>query len=119
MEELAELKKQLPRDAGGFLTEIIQMNQWRDQKGDAAYAMICLSTIQLLIEKRPQTHHATALYLMASNYLLEPFVNPNMTNPMAITACVYIGYATLFRLLLSLLVHTVLPAHTNLTLSTY
>ena len=95
MQELAELKAALPRSLGAYLTEVIQMNKWRDQKGDAAYAMLRSSAIELLIEKRPKTHHATALYLTAFNYLLEPFVNPDMTNPMAITACVNIGYATL------------------------
>ena len=70
------------------------MNKWRNQKGDAACAMLPSSTIELLIEKRPKPHHATALYLIAFNYLLGPFVDPNMTNPMAITTCVNIGYAT-------------------------
>ena len=57
--------------------------------------MLSASTIELLRKHRPNTCSATALYLTAFNYLLEPFVNPEMTNPMAVTCSVYIGYGIL------------------------
>lgn len=91
MEELVELQKAMPQRDGRFLTEIVQINEWRDQKGDAAYALLRASTIELLRKHRPLTSNATRLYLIAFNYLLEPFVNPEMTNPVAVTCSVYIG----------------------------
>jgi hypothetical protein len=95
MEELIELQKAMPPRDARFLTEIVQINSWRDQKGDAAYAMLCARTINLLKKHRPRTYHATALYLTAFNYLLEPYINPRMTNPVAVACSVYIGYGIL------------------------
>lgn len=95
MSELEQLKAAAPRGqerSFAFLTEIITINKWRDQKGDAAYAMLSAKTLTLLERWRPDTYHATYLYLLAGNYLLEPYVNPNMTNPMAATCSAYIGY---------------------------
>lgn len=96
MKELSELKEALGDSKDGkFLTEIISINQWRDQKGDAAYAMLQASTIMLLKKVRSKTHHATAVYLTAFNHLLEPYINPNMTNPLAIVCSVWVGYSVL------------------------
>ena len=92
MEALEELHKIMPRKEGAFLKEIFQINEWRDQKGDAAYFMLCSSTIDLLLKHRPGMGRATALYLSSYNYVLEPWVNPNMTNPMAITFNSWHGY---------------------------
>jgi hypothetical protein len=96
MKELSELKEALGDSKDGrFLTEIISINQWRDQKGDAAYAMLQASTIMLLKRVRSKTHHATTVYLTAFNHLLEPYINPNMTNPLAIVCSVWVGYSVL------------------------
>ena len=92
MEALEELQKIMPRREGAFLTEIFKINEWRDQKGDAAYAMLRASTVDMLLEHRPAMGRATALYLTSYNYVLEPWVNPDMTNPMAITFNSWYGY---------------------------
>eukprot|EP00966_Prymnesium_polylepis_P323703 7379852-Prymnesium_polylepis.1 len=92
MAALEELQNIMPRQEGRFLTEIFKINEWRDQKGDAAYAMLRASTIQMLLDHRPTMGAATALYLTSYNYVLEPWVNPEMTNPMAITFCSWFGY---------------------------
>lgn len=93
MAALEELQKIMPRQEGRFLTQIFQINEWRDQKGDAAYAMLRASTIQMLLHHRPKMGAATALYLTSYNYVLEPWVNPEMTNPMAITFSSWFGYS--------------------------
>ena len=82
-----------PRNQARFLTDVININKFRDQKGDAAYEMITDRTIEMLKEKRPKNGAAMALYLIGYNYVLEPWVNPEMTNPMAITFNSWMGYA--------------------------
>ena len=93
MEVLQELQKMYPRRDAAFLTEVVAINRFRDQKGDAAYAMIEDRPIEMLKDKRPISGAATALYLTSYNYVLEPWVNPNMTNPMTITYNSWKGYA--------------------------
>jgi hypothetical protein len=51
MQELIELQNAAPRGeqrSFRYLTEIVQINKWRDQKGDAAYEMLKASTIEHL-----------------------------------------------------------------------
>ena len=93
MEVLQQLQDMYPRREAGFLTEVVTINKFRDQKGDAAYSMLESRTIEMLKEKRAALGTATTLYLTAYNYVLEPWVNPNMTNPMTITFNSWMGYA--------------------------
>jgi len=93
MEVLVELQKMMPRREARYLTEVVAINKYRDQKGDAAYQMIADVTIESLKEYRPASSKAMALYLTSYNYVLEPYVNPKMTNPMAITFNSWMGYS--------------------------
>ena len=93
IEVLKELQDMYPRNEARFLTEVVTINKFRDQKGDAAYAMLEDRTIEMLKEKRPTNGLAMALYLSSYNYVLEPWVNPDMTNPMTITFNSWMGYA--------------------------
>ena len=92
MEALIELQQIMPRAEAAFLTDVVQINKWRDQKGDAALFMIRASTIEMLRKHRPKFGNATALYLTTYNYSLEPWINPDLTNPMAITFNAWVGY---------------------------
>lgn len=93
IEVLKELQDMYPRNEARFLTEVVTINKFRDQKGDAAYAMLEDRTIEMLKEKRPRNGAAMILYLTSYNYVLEPWVNPEMTNPMTITFNSWMGYA--------------------------
>ena len=42
--ETDKVTVEVPAPSAGFLTEIVTMNKWRDQKGDAAYDMLKAST---------------------------------------------------------------------------
>lgn len=93
LEVLVELQRTMPRREAQYLTEVVSINKYRDQKGDAAYQMIADETIESLRKYRPVGSAAMALYLESYNYVLEPFVNPKMTNPMAITFNSWLGYS--------------------------
>ena len=55
--------------------------------------MLRASTIELLLKHRPKGGLATAVYLTSFNYLLEPWINPDMSNPMAMTFNAWLGYS--------------------------
>ena len=77
---------------GLSFTDIVSVNEWRDQKSDAAWSLISLQAIDLLKKVHPEDT-ATALAMQAMFFLLEPFKNKEFTDPYKIVEYVWRGAA--------------------------
>ena len=74
------------------LKDLVNINEWFDQRNEAAEKLISLDTIALLRKEEPKDR-ATPLAMMATYFLMEPFVNPNFTNPLKMVEYVWRGLA--------------------------
>ena len=74
------------------LAEIVNVNEWCDQRGKAAKHLISLKTYNLLKRHNPEDT-ASLLLLKAMYFQMEPHNNPKFTNPFKIAYYVERGLA--------------------------
>ena len=74
------------------LSEMLNMNSFMDQKGDAAFDLISYKTINLLKSRAPDDR-GTILYLTGLNFFAHPWKTKLMTNPFAMVYFAWAGLA--------------------------
>jgi len=78
------------------LKDMVNINKFCDQKGDAAYHLISLEIIGMMERYIPQDR-ATILASKAMYFRMEPMLNPKFTNPFEIITWIWRGYRVFQR----------------------
>ena len=86
------------RYTGRSLKYISTVEKMRDQKGDASYALVSLETMDCLMRHQAETARPIMLYFVATFYLVEPFINPEFTNPFLIAAFLWTSHLLFERI---------------------
>ena len=92
--KLQSIADTITLDKGYRLSDILDVNSWRDQKTDASYYLFSLQTIELLLRHAPEDT-GTILYMYAIYHIAEVFLNKKFTNPAKIVEYAWTAHAIL------------------------
>ena len=81
--------------SGTSLRNMYTIKQFRDQEGDAAFAFLTMSTMDIMVRTRGEASYPLLLYQLACMHILEVWVNPEFTRPYIMGAYLFTGKSLL------------------------
>ena len=81
--------------SGTSLKHMYTVKKFLDQEGDAAFEMLTMRTMDIMVRAREEHSYPLLMYLLACMYILEVWVNPDFTRPYLMGLYLFTGKSLL------------------------